>query len=108
MRVTKMNMMKFINQYRKISIIRTYLLIFLILSTCPFIAKSDEYYKATVSRVESNIYKVEYTYPPIYIITKFCFQYSFYEDAIVELNPIGGRLIFTNSKSTCDIKELVR
>lgn len=57
-----------------------------------------EFYKLEISRVEQNLYK---TRDGLYIKTKFCFEFSYYEDVIY--NDSTNELIFENG-SKCDVE----
>ena len=74
-------------------------------------AGATEYYKVQVTRKSDNLYEV--VGQGIYVITRYCYEYVYYEDAILKIDsPYGytaGEIIFVKSPgSKCDIEKLVR
>lgn len=59
-------------------------------------------YKLQVSRAGSNIYKVYLK--DIYIITKYCYEYAYYEEAYLRMNGYSGKIIFLEGDEACDVK----
>lgn len=62
-------------------------------------------YKVTVTREESNLYKVDYSSPKIYIKTRYCYEYAYSEEAVVDTQRM--KIHFMDSDSTCDIDEIL-
>ena len=80
------------------------ILIFLCFSTSSAFA---EYYKVYVKRVENNLYKDMNS--GIYIVTKWCYEYTYGEDAILKYDGVysyDNKLIFDGGRS-CDVDELL-
>jgi hypothetical protein len=59
-------------------------------------------YKVYINRIGDNMY--EDTYSQTVIQTQFCYEYVYYEDAILIDN---SKLVFKNGKS-CDVKRILR
>ncbi len=56
-------------------------------------AVAGDYYVLTLTREDTNWYKVEYTYNPTYYIkTYYCYEYVYYEDCIWD--PDGGWTLY--------------
>lgn len=62
-------------------------------------------YRVNVTRKDSNFYKV--TGSDIYIITKYCYEYVYYEDAILNMNGYVGKIIFLKSGESCDVRAVL-
>lgn len=80
------------------------IIILLIFSTSSAFA---EYYKVYVKRVENNLYKDINS--GIYIVTKWCYEYTYGEDAILKYDgaySYDNKLIFDSGRS-CDVEELL-
>jgi hypothetical protein len=74
-------------------------------------AFASDYYKVQVTRKDQDLYEV--VGEGIYIKTRFCFEFVFFEDAIVKIDsPAGfniGEIIFVESGSAkCDIEKILR
>jgi hypothetical protein len=69
---------------------------------------AEDYYKVTVTRKDNDLYKVETT--KFYIQTQFCYQYVYFEAAILRIDSTYGftigKLIFDNG-TTCDVKAVI-
>ena len=78
----------------------------LILLVLPFIV-SAEMYKVNVKRVDSNLYKTDEN---VYIKTKYCYEYSYGDEAILKYDSYSydNKLIFVNSGTTCDVEQLLK
>lgn len=65
-----------------------------------------EYYKVYVSRVDQNLYKTD---SGVYISTKYCYEYSYSEEAILKYEDYSydNKLIF-DSGTTCDVDKVFR
>jgi len=74
--------------------------IFFLIHIKPLIAYAD-YYKVNVTRKSSNIYKV--TGKEIYIFTKYCYEYVYYSDAILDMHGYTGSIIFLEENQKCDV-----
>ncbi len=59
-------------------------------------------YKVSVTRRDSNLYKV--TGKDIYIHTRYCYEYVYYEDAILKMNGYTGEIIFLEEGEKCDVR----
>lgn len=58
-------------------------------------------YSVSVTRKESNLYKIDNK--EIWVQTRYCYQYVYYEDAILTANKI----IFLDKGATCDVKRVL-
>lgn len=67
----------------------------------PLYSLADDY-QVSVTRKGSNLYKV--TGKDIYINTRYCYEYVYYEDAILSMNGYIGEIIFLNEGEKCDVK----
>ena len=71
---------------------------------------ASDYYKVEVKRVASDLYQV--LHEDLYIKTRFCYKYSYGEEAILEIDsPYGytvGKIIFVDSGDKCDIEKLIK
>jgi len=63
-------------------------------------AKCDEY-RVTVSRESSNIYRI--IGKDIYIMTKYCYEYVYYEEALLRMFGYKGEIVFLESGGKCDV-----
>ena len=64
-----------------------------------------ELYRVTVSREASNLYRVEYSPSDVYIKTRYCYVYCYYEDAVVDTDDMV--IHFLDSDEECDIAKLL-
>lgn len=62
-------------------------------------------YRVNVTRKDSNFYKV--TGSETYIITKYCYEYVYYEDAILHMSGYSGKIIFLESDESCDVRAVL-
>lgn len=69
-----------------------------------------DYYKINVTRVSSNIYKIEGTSPTIYILTKYCYVYGYSMNAILKYDKFSfsNKIIFVDQDQTCEVNKLIR
>jgi len=74
------------------------LLVALILPT--IVAASN--YEISVTRKDSNLYKVDGK--DIYIQTRYCYEYVYYENSYLRMNGFSGEIIFLDSGDKCDVK----
>lgn len=68
-------------------------------------------YEVTVSRKDSNLYKVEFT--KLYVRTRYCYEYAFNEEAILKYQrgSIENVLVFRPGKAgsaSCQVTELLQ
>lgn len=66
----------------------------------PQLCFADDY-KVSVTRKGSNLYKV--TGKDIYIYTRYCYEYVYYEDALLRMNGYTGEIIFLEEGEKCDV-----
>lgn len=66
---------------------------------------SAELYRVTVSREAQNLYRVDSTSGDLYIKTRYCYVYCYYEDALVDTDRMV--LHFLDSEEECDIEKLL-
>jgi len=74
-------------------------------------ALASDYYKVDVTRKAQDLYEIDGQ--GIYIKTRYCYEYVYSSEAIVQIDsPAGytvGEIIFTgNGGSKCDIERLLR
>lgn len=67
-----------------------------------YITLFAESYRVNVRRVDSNMY--EANRGDVLIITKYCYEYAYGDDAILQLDYYNSKLIFENTE--CDVKEV--
>lgn len=79
---------------------RTFLLI-LAAFIMPSIAIADNY-EVSVTRKGSNLYKVDGK--NIFIHTRYCYEYVYYESSFLKMQGYSGEIIFTDSGGKCDVK----
>ena len=67
---------------------------------------SADFYKVNVTRVDDDLYKD--TGSGTYIVTRYCYEYVYYQDAILNYEPYSynNKLIFKNNKK-CDVARLI-
>ncbi|WP_445490252.1 hypothetical protein [Rhodopseudomonas sp. RCAM05734] len=83
----------------------------LLLATPAPTAQAAEYYKVQVTRKAQDLYLVDGQ--NIYVKTRYCYEYSYSADAILQIDsPSGyniGEIIFVGSGgSKCDVERLLR
>jgi hypothetical protein len=59
-------------------------------------------YEVSVTRKGSNLYKVDGK--NIFIHTRYCYEYVYYESSFLKMSGYSGEIIFTNSGGKCDVK----
>lgn len=66
-----------------------------------------DYYKINVKRIDDNLYKD--TDSGIYIVTKYCYEYSYGEEAVLKYEDYSydNKIIF-ESGSSCDVKKVFK
>lgn len=59
-------------------------------------------YQVNVTRKGANLYAV--TGKDIYIFTRYCYAYVYYEDSLLKMLGYSGEIIFLEAEETCDVK----
>lgn len=67
-------------------------------------AFASDYYRVNVTRKDRDLYKDNNS--GVYIVTRFCHEYVYAEDAILKWNGFDGKLIF-DSGWDCEVKSLL-
>lgn len=69
------------------------------------VAVAAEYYKlSSVKRIEKDLYKSS---DGIYIETKYCYHYTYGEDAVLKWEgKYGNNSIVWDDDSTCEVKDI--
>jgi len=70
----------------------------------PLLVFADEY-RITVSRIDANRYSVQGQ--SVVIQTKFCYEYVYFEDAILRMHGFTGRISFLDSGGVCDVEAVL-
>lgn len=78
---------------------RRYAGVLLLLST-GFASAAD--YDVTVTRKDSNLYKV--AGKDLYIQTRYCYEYVYSEDSLLRMSGNTGKIVFLDEGSSCDVK----
>ena len=83
-------------------------MVFPIIALCIWLigtALAAEYYKVSgVKRVDQDLYK---TSSDLYIETKYCYHYTYGEDALLKWEgKNGANKIVWDDDSTCDVKDI--
>ena len=70
-------------------------------------ARADNY-SVSVSRKDSNVYSFTSGSARGVIITKYCYEYGYAEDAVLKYEPYSydNKLIFTSSGTVCDVESV--
>ena len=76
-----------------------FLIIFVFLA--PSLSVADNY-EVSVTRKGSNLYKVDSK--NIFIHTRYCYEYVYYENSFLKMSGFSGEIIFTDSGGKCDVK----
>lgn len=58
-------------------------------------------YEVSVTRKGSNLYKVDGE--NIFVHTRYCYEYVYYENAILKMNGNYGEIVFIDSGEKCDV-----
>lgn len=66
---------------------------------------SAELYRVTVSREATDLYRVEDSVGDMYIKTRYCYVYTYYEDALIDTDRMV--LHFLDSDEACDIDKFL-
>lgn len=72
----------------------------------PVAMAQSGYYLVTLTRIVQNVYRD--TSSGVLILTRGCYEYVYWEDAVLRWDGYGGRLLFSTSNSTCDVRALYR
>lgn len=64
-------------------------------------AVADDY-EVSVTRKGSNLYKVDLK--QIIVKTRYCYEYVFYENALLRMSGYSGDIIFMDSGGKCDVE----
>ncbi|WP_146101354.1 hypothetical protein [Bradyrhizobium sp. AC87j1] len=80
-------------------------------SIWPTLAFPSDYYKVQVTRKNQDLYEV--VGQSIYVMTRYCYEYVYYSEAILKIDaPAGytvGEIIFVgNGSSKCDVAKVLR
>lgn len=67
---------------------------------------SAEMYAVNVRRIDKDLYKTD---EGVYIQTKYCYEYTYGDDAVLKYEPYGydNKLIF-DSGSVCDVEKVFK
>lgn len=68
-------------------------------------AASADTYQANVRRVSSNVYQLNGR--GLYALTRYCYEYSYGDDVILDWDGYSGKIVWINSNSQCDLKKLL-
>lgn len=77
------------------------LLAFTFVST--IMARTDAYKLSGVKRVDQDLYRSG----NIYIQTRYCYHYTYGEDAILKWSGFSGKIIWDDN-SSCDVEKIFR
>jgi hypothetical protein len=61
-------------------------------------------YQVNVTRKSSQLYKI--TSKDIYINTRACFEFVYYEDAVLRMSGRTGTIVFLDAGAKCDVKSV--
>jgi hypothetical protein len=91
---------------------RNVILAFVLTAALTAQSTASDYYKVKVTRKAQDLYQVDGQ--SIYIKTRYCYEYSFSQDAIVQIDSTVGynivKLMFVSSygsNNSCDIEKLI-
>ena len=84
-------------------ILRRFVLTFLFVVLFASAALAERY-QVTVTRQDSNRYT---TGTGHLIVTRYCYMYVYYEEAILDWSGYGGELHFLESDDSCDVDEVL-
>ena len=59
-------------------------------------------YEVSVTRKGSNLYQIDRK--NVFIHTRYCYEYVYYETSLLRMNGYSGEIIFLDSASKCDVK----
>jgi hypothetical protein len=60
-------------------------------------------YRATVTREDDNLYRVESS--GLYVKTRYCYVYCYYEDALIDTDDMV--IHFLDSEEECEIDKIL-
>lgn len=80
-------------------------------SIWPSMAYPSDYYKVRVTRKNQDLYEV--VGQSAYVMTRYCYEYVYYSDAILKIDATAGytigEIIFVgNGSNKCDVAKLLR
>ena len=75
------------------------LYIFAILLSVGVVLAED--YDVSVTHIDSNLYKIDTM--DIYVQTRYCYEYVYYEDSILRMDGRTGEIVFLNSGYSCGV-----
>ena len=75
----------------------------LLVATAAFSLAAEAYKLTGVKRVDSDLYRSG----NLYIETRYCYHYTYGEDAILKWDGLSGKIIWDDN-STCDVKKIFR
>lgn len=84
---------------------KTFLVTVVVFLLVPCLANA-EYYKVHVKRIDSNLYKTSNGY---FIQTKYCYEYTYGEDAVLKYENYGydNKIIF-DSGTSCNVEKVFK
>lgn len=59
-------------------------------------------YDVRVTRRDSNLYEVQGK--DIYILTRYCYEYVYHEDALLRMHGTAGEIVFLDQGGKCDVE----
>lgn len=59
-------------------------------------------YDVTVTRKDSNLYKI--SGKEVYIRTRYCYEYVYSEESLLRMSGSSGKLVFLDKGKSCDVK----
>ena len=65
-------------------------------------AVSQSKYSVSITRKDSNLYKVDNK--EIWVQTRYCYEYAYYEDAVLS----SSQIVFVDNETTCDVKRVLQ
>jgi len=68
-------------------------------------ALASDFYKVNVTRKDKDLYLDHNS--GVYIVTRYCYEYAYYEDALLRWDGFDGKLIFDGPGRDCDVKKLI-
>ncbi len=82
----------------------------ILLSLLTITNANAEYYKVHVTRVASNLYKIDNHYPMIYIVTSYCYVYGYSMSAILKYSQLSfsNKIIFVDQDQSCHVRKLMQ
>ncbi|WP_231604122.1 hypothetical protein [Leclercia sp. J807] len=78
-------------------------LLSLIMFFSPCYANANTW-EINVTRKDGNVYQI--SGKDVYVNTKYCYVYAYSEDAYLRIDGYDKKLIFTDSKDSCDVADV--